>query len=451
MDTLELDPAELEELTPLLNEIDVTFDDLESSVNLHRAVVYAHRLPTRLRFTFNEFRLGQLSGVLRVSGFPVDQKRLGPTPSHWRDRPVPSTARREELLLILFSSLLGDPFCWATQQDGRLIHDILPIRGHENEPLGSSSESLLTWHTEDAFHPLRGDFISFACLRNPYATATTIGYVDSLDLPDAVKAVLFQERFSIRPDESHLAKNNSEDEPTKFENINKRWVNPDTMAVLFGDPERPYIRADPYFMAVGPEDEEARSALDQLVTQMDKQMFDLQLESGDFCFLDNFRVVHGRKPFRARHDGTDRWLKRVNISCDLRKSRAARLPGTRQVRLPGGLVAWLHGGAWWPGGPGGPGGPGRTSDGPQRLGWRQARGADSGQQARQRADDDSRGEAACPRLRRDDHRLAVAAGVADGGGHSGDDPDGAADHGQQDRLGKELGADLASGGAKRAA
>ena len=163
MDNLELDRAELEELTLLLNEVECVFDDLESSVTLLQSGVYAHKIPSRLRFAFNEFRLGQMSGVLRISGYPVDQERLGPTPSHWRGRPVPSTTRREELLLIL------------------------------------------------------------------------------------------------------------------------------------------------------------------------------QLESGDFCFLDNFRVVHGRKPFRARYDGTDRWLKCLNISCDLRKSRAARRPGSRAIRcvLPG--------------------------------------------------------------------------------------------------------------------
>ncbi len=331
MDNLKLERAELEELTLLLNEVECVFDDLESSVTLLQSAVHAHKIPSRLRFAFNEFRLGQMSGVLCISGYPVDQERLGPTPSHWRGRPVPSTARREELLLILFSSLLGDPFCWATQQDGMLIHDVFPIEGHENGPLGSSSESPLTWHTEDAFHPLRADFISFACLRNPSATATTIGYVDSLDLPDEAKAVLFQQRFSIRPDESHLAKNNSGRDSAKFANINKMWADPDPVAVLFGDPDQPYIRADPDFMTVRTEDQEARWALEQLIGQMDKQMFDLQLESGDFCFLDNFRVVHGRKPFRARYDGTDRWLKRLNISCDLRKSRAARRPGSRAI------------------------------------------------------------------------------------------------------------------------
>jgi Fe(II)/alpha-ketoglutarate-dependent arginine beta-hydroxylase len=332
MDKLELEKAELEELTLLLNEIEDTFDDLESSAALLRSAVYAHKMPSRLRSALNEFRLEQMSGVLCISGYPVEQERLGPTPSHWRDRPVPSTARREELLLILFSSLLGDPFCWATQQDGRLIHDVFPIRGHENGPLGSSSETELTWHTEDAFHPLRADFISFACLRNPYAAATTIGYADSLDLSDEVKAILFQERFSIRPDESHLAKNNSGHDSAKFASINKMLADPDSIAVLFGDPDQPYIRADPYFMTVRSDDQEARFALDQLIGQMDEQMFDLKLKSGDFCFLDNFRVVHGRKPFRARHDGTDRWLKRLNISCDLRKSQAARLPGSRAIR-----------------------------------------------------------------------------------------------------------------------
>jgi Fe(II)/alpha-ketoglutarate-dependent arginine beta-hydroxylase len=332
MDKFELDAEELEELTLLLDEIESKFDDIESSEILLHCVIHAHKLPGRLRSVLNEFRHEQMSGILCISGYPFDQKRLGPTPPHWRDRPIPSTSRREELLLILFSSLLGDPFCWATQQDGRLIHDVLPIKGHENEQLGSSSESLLTWHTEDAFHPLRGDFISFACLRNPYAAATTLGQVDSLDLPYEIKTVLFQERFCIRPDESHLPKNNPGSDSTKFAHIDKLQTDPENIAVLFGDPEQPYIRADPYFMTVGCDDQEARFALDQLVHQMEERMFDLQLKSGDFCFLDNFRVVHGRKPFKARHDGTDRWLKRLNISCDLRKSRGVRLPGTRAIR-----------------------------------------------------------------------------------------------------------------------
>ncbi len=332
MDKLRIDATERHALVQLLDDLESEFEQLESDEALRRAVVFAHELPNRIRHTLNEFRLERMSGVLCLSGYIVDQDRVGPTPGHWRDRPSPSTARREELLLILFSSLLGDPFGWATQQNGRLIHDVLPIKGHENEQMGSSSESPLTWHTEDAFHPLRGDFLSFACLRNPSAVATTIGYVDSLDLPGPAKDILFEERFAIRPDESHLARNNSAPSAGTFADVEQMWSSPVYVAVLFGDPAFPYIRADPYFMSVGSGDQEAQYALDQLVKAMDEKMFDLCLESGDFCFLDNFRVVHGRKPFKARHDGTDRWLKRVNVTCDLRKSRAARLEGSRSVR-----------------------------------------------------------------------------------------------------------------------
>jgi Fe(II)/alpha-ketoglutarate-dependent arginine beta-hydroxylase len=288
----------------------------------------AHQLPDRVRLFLNAFRLEQLSGVLCISGYEVDQKRLGTTPAHWRDRPSPSPAHREELLLLTFGSLLGDPFSWGTQQDGRLIHDVVPIKGHENEQLGSSSEALLTWHTEDAFHPYRGDFLSFVCLRNPYQAATTVGYVEGLDLPESVRSVLFEGRFVIRPDESHLAMNNFGPDAIAFETINEMQHNPDRVAVLFGNPDQPYIRADPYFMSVESGDHEAQAALEHLTKAMDGQMFDLRLESGDFCFLDNFRAVHGRKPFTPRHDGTDRWLKRVNITSDLRKSRVAQIPGS---------------------------------------------------------------------------------------------------------------------------
>jgi Fe(II)/alpha-ketoglutarate-dependent arginine beta-hydroxylase len=323
MDRLKINADELRAVTELLDEFEDDFGLLEADDSLLRATTLAHRLPLRIRLALNEFRLERRSGVLCISGYQVDQDRLGPTPGHWRDRAGRSPAHREELLLLLYGSLLGDPFAWATQQDGRLIHDVLPIKGHEHEQLGSSSEALLTWHTEDAFHPLRGDFLSFACLRNPYGAATTVGYADALDLPAEIKAVLYQERFIIRPDEAHLAKNNAA-EDQNFDKIEDMQRNPDRVAVLFGDPSRPYIRADPYFMAVEESDHEAQAALDALVKTMDELMFDLRLESGDFCFIDNYRVVHGRKPFKARHDGTDRWMKRVNLTSDLRKSRMAR-------------------------------------------------------------------------------------------------------------------------------
>ncbi len=84
------------------------------------------------------------------------------------------------------------------------------------------------------------------------------------------------------------------------------------------------MRLDPYFMEHLDDDPEAQEALDALVEQIDTNLKDLTLKSGDICFIDNYRVVHGRKPFTARYDGNDRWLKRLNIVRDLRKSRSSR-------------------------------------------------------------------------------------------------------------------------------
>lgn len=55
------------------------------------------------------------------------------------------------------------------------------------------------------------------------------------------------------------------------------------------------------------------------------------LAPGDCVFIDNFRAVHGRKSFRARYDGTDRWLKRLNITRNLRGSRAWRPAADNRV------------------------------------------------------------------------------------------------------------------------
>jgi alpha-ketoglutarate-dependent taurine dioxygenase len=95
------------------------------------------------------------------------------------------------------------------------------------------------------------------------------------------------------------------------------------LAVFFGDRNSAYIRIDPYFMET-PNDLAARLALNALAAMIDRLLYEIILEPGDFCFIDNYKAVHGRRPFRARFDGTDRWLKRLNITRDLRKSRGLR-------------------------------------------------------------------------------------------------------------------------------
>jgi L-asparagine oxygenase len=48
------------------------------------------------------------------------------------------------------------------------------------------------------------------------------------------------------------------------------------------------------------------------------------LHPGDLLIVDNMLAVHGRSEFKARHDGTDRWLKKAIVTRDLRASRHLR-------------------------------------------------------------------------------------------------------------------------------
>jgi L-asparagine oxygenase len=56
---------------------------------------------------------------------------------------------------------------------------------------------------------------------------------------------------------------------------------------------------------------EAQRALEALRTAASRSIEEVVLESGDLLVLNNKTVIHGRKPFQPRYDGTDRWLLRA--------------------------------------------------------------------------------------------------------------------------------------------
>jgi len=311
---LELTDEEVETVQLLVKEVASRHGSVEEADFLDSVTTYAQDLPRRIRTFLNAFRLMEPSGVCIISGYPVDDFKIGKTPAHWRKRPEGSSTMEEEVFLNLCGALLGDVIAWAHQRDGLVCQDLAPIEDHKEEMLGSGSEQELVWHTEDARYSYRGDYIGLMCLRNPDAVPTTFASIDELRLkPDRVK-VLFEPRFAFRPDPSHPTDNERETAP-----------------VLFGDPKSPYLRFDPYSMD-RPETEEAQLAMDYLIQAIDESSTGVALMPGECLFIDNYKTVHGRSSFKARFDGTDRWLKRINIARDLRRSRSLRkAPASRVI------------------------------------------------------------------------------------------------------------------------
>ncbi|MEU6621410.1 guanitoxin biosynthesis L-enduracididine beta-hydroxylase GntD [Streptomyces litmocidini] len=337
---LQLSDEDVVAIEKITAEVAGRFSSIEDPA-LHRAAqVYAHELPRGLRTALVDFRLTEPSGVLVVSGLPVDDASLGPTPPDWREKAAPDATLRLDIPFLLVACLLGEPIGWATQQDGRVMHDIFPIRAHEHGQIGWGSAETLAWHTEDAFHPLRTDYLGLMCLRNPDGVETTFADIADARLDEATRAALAEERFRILPDDSHRPQNQvagDHEDPEvaelmrrSAERVESALRSPEPVAVLFGSPKDPYIRLDPYYMQ-GVQGEGEQRVLDEIGAALDSAMSGVALAPGDIAFIDNYRVVHGRKPFRARFDGTDRWLRRLNVTRDLRKSRHARLTAESRV------------------------------------------------------------------------------------------------------------------------
>jgi Fe(II)/alpha-ketoglutarate-dependent arginine beta-hydroxylase len=297
---------------------------------LNRVSVLTHDLPLPVREFAQAARLDARKHAVLISGNDVDDEAIGDTPLRWQDADT-ARSRPHAFLAVLYGALFGDLIGWATQQDGRLVTDVVPTPGLEHSLVSSCSESPLGWHTEDAFSPYRADYVGLLCLRSPEEVGTTISHVDPAEVPDEIAELLGRRRYMILPDSSHdpdlTAAADDDTTASAFRRLGAMRTDPPKVAVLSGHPEAPVLRIDRDFVVPAEGDAAAARALNWLIAHLDANTYDVALRPGDMCFIDNRNVVHGRRAFRARFDGRDRWLKRVNVVTDLRRT----LPGRASV------------------------------------------------------------------------------------------------------------------------
>ncbi|MEU9336508.1 guanitoxin biosynthesis L-enduracididine beta-hydroxylase GntD [Streptomyces sp. NPDC048290] len=323
-----LTPGELTQVRSVVSTLAETTTASTTPYELIRAASTARRLlPERLAAFVESFRREEPAGGFRLTGWQVDDDHLGPTPGHWR-RPDGATApaRGHELYLLTMASLLGDIFSWSTLQDGHLVQDLLPVRGEERDKSAGSSASELDLHNEDAFSAVRCDYLGLLCLRNDDRVPTTVAEHRPDQLTPAQLSTLSQPRYLLMPDEEHIR---------RAEERGEEPLGPRRTALLFGGESAPYLAFVDYFTATDPGDEEAARALHALASSLDHNRNDATLDPGEILFIDKYHAVHGRRPFQARYDGRDRWLKRISVTRDLRKSRAVRHGTLSPVVVPG--------------------------------------------------------------------------------------------------------------------
>lgn len=289
-------------------------------------------LPHDLRAFLEQFRHSEEAPAALVTGMPVDEHSAGLTPPDWETAAKDVTIHDYDALMAMCALALGEPFTWSTLQSGAMIQDLLPIRGDEHRQSGYSSDVLLEFHTEDGFHPARCDYLMLFGVRNHDRVPTQIASVADIRLTEQDLRILSEPRFHILPDDEHIRQlqQRHPDHPALARALEMQQ-SPAPVPVLFGDARNPYLRIDPPFMRCAEEDVEAEQALDALITDLTRNQQSVVVEQGTLLVVDNYRAVHGRKAFRSRYDGTDRWLKRMIVSRDLRKAQADRSAVSHRV------------------------------------------------------------------------------------------------------------------------
>ncbi|MFJ1749802.1 TauD/TfdA family dioxygenase [Streptomyces sp. NPDC088116] len=295
----------------LLDDLSGKFETADDPVFLRQAAHHASNLPAEVLDAVDDLKYSESVAALVIRNGPVGEAEL-PTPRHWKERDPRATVR-QDIWLALTTSRLGDPIAWSSLQDGRLFNDVLPIAGQEHRQTGHSSEADLELHVEDCFSDDRCDALALLCLRNHDKVTNTIVTATDLDFSRLDLDVLFSPRFLIKPDSEHLRRTGGESE-----------VASEASPLLFGSRQSPYLRIDVPYTEALPGDAQAKAELDAFCAQLAERATVLCLAEGDLLLVDNFRALHGRGTFQARYDGTDRWMRKLTVVRDLRRSRRFR-------------------------------------------------------------------------------------------------------------------------------
>lgn len=200
--------------------------------------------------------------------------------------------------LVSYAAKYGTAVGYDREDDGRIVQNVFPKLKEEKKQISSSSSVLLQMHTETAFHPYKPDWILLACVRGDKKAQTLYATMDEIlyELDEPTTWDLRQPDYVTTMDRSFLLKGDKD----------KTYV------------VRPLVGVGEWSLTydadlMKPLTDHAGRALAKLGAAIKKRTRTVVLEAGDILVINNRTTVHGRNSFKARYDGTDRWLKRVLV------------------------------------------------------------------------------------------------------------------------------------------
>ena len=215
-----------------------------------------------------------------------------------------------EFVLLTVARRLGQPVGYEPEHGGHVVQNLLPTAADADRQTSTSSAVDLEFHTETAFHRHKPRYLLLLCLKgDPEARTLLCSISQVVDrLPLGVRQVLREPRFRTGVDESFTGERSD-----RLGHL---------VPVLAGTADAPTFTFDADLM-VGIDDD-ATAALEALRLAIRQEHVGVALRAGDLLVVDNSVSVHGRSSFRARFDGTDRWLQRTFVVSDLAASATER-------------------------------------------------------------------------------------------------------------------------------
>ena len=193
MHQLPLLDDELDVILPLVDSIRAEHGGADDPRLIEMAPRYARKLPRRVRLFLDEYRIAEPSAFCILSGFPVDDGVIGPTPVRGKPAARGSPGLAPEVFFLLCATQLGDISAEPGQPGRRIMHDMLPGRA---DPAGNQASPW--WRTEDPSSRGKADYAGLMCLRNSDDVATTICDVDWIDWSLLDVDLLFEPEYPVR-------------------------------------------------------------------------------------------------------------------------------------------------------------------------------------------------------------------------------------------------------------
>ncbi len=237
---------------------------------------------------------GTDAGAALVKGLDIGTPPRTPTVMR-----APRGGSESERVLLRAAESLGTAIGYIQEHGGQVVQNIYPLPDSAEQQISTSSNVHLAFHTETAFHPHKARYLLLLCRRGDPAAATTLCSYRAVEpqLTAETRCTLAEPRFQIGVDLSF--------------GQGDGWNTGPIPIVTDGRANHPAFTYDGE-LTVGL-DAGANAALAELDATIEAAHTSLVLEAGDLLIIDNHLAVHGRSPFQARFDGTDRWLQRTFV------------------------------------------------------------------------------------------------------------------------------------------